>query len=361
MWSDAAPIPAGLAGGPDTHNPMGALPLMARVLVAGLGSIGRRHLRNLMRLGVDDLVLYRTRPEPVDEAPGLPVVTDLARALDMRPDLVVVSNPTAFHLDVALPAAEAGCHLFIEKPLSHTWDRVPELLEAVDRGGLVSLTGFDLRFDRGLLRVRDLLAEGRIGRVLSVQVQVGEYLPDWHPWEDYRRGVSARVESGGGVILDLIHELDYVTWLLGPVRTVACFADRVSNLEIETEDTAAMLLRFESGAIGTVHLDYLQRAPSRTSRFIGEDGVIVWDYFTRTVRWYEAGVGRWFDFAYADQDRDDRFLDEMRHLLDCLAGRARPSADAAAGARVLALALAAKESARTGRGCPAHERDGCRP
>ena len=217
---------------------------MVRVLIAGLGSIGRRHLRNLLRLGVDDILLYRTRPDPPEEAPELPVFTDLSLALAARPDVVIVSNPTSHHLRVAVPAAEAGCHLFIEKPLSHSWAGVDELLATVRRRGLITLMGFDLRFDPGLRTIRGLLADGRIGRVVGVQAQVGQYLPDWHPWEDYRRGVSARVEAGGGVILDLIHELDYLTWLLGPASSVACFADRVSGLEIETEDTAAMLLRF---------------------------------------------------------------------------------------------------------------------
>lgn len=322
---------------------------MVRVLIAGLGSIGRRHLRNLRRLGVVDVLLYRTRPDPLEDAPDLPVFTDLARALAARPDVVIVSNPTAHHLRVATPAAEAGCHLFIEKPLSHSWDGVEDLLATIRRRGRIALMGFDLRFDPGLRAIKDLLAEGRIGRVMAVQAQVGQYLPDWHPWEDYRRGVSARVETGGGVILDLIHELDYITWLLGPAASVACFADRISSLEIETEDTAAMLLRFESSAIGTVHLDYLQRAASRTCRIIGDEGLILWDHHAKQVRWYVAGRGVWEEFTYADHTRDDRYLDEARHLLDCLAGRAQPEADAVAGGRVLKLALAAKESARTGR------------
>src|SRR3954469_18236676 len=189
---------------------------MVRVLISGLGSIGRRHLRNLLRLGVGDILLHRTRPDPLEEAPELPVFTDLARALAERPDVVIVSNPTAHHLRVAVPAAEAGCHLFIEKPLSHSWDGVEELLATIRGRKLIAMMGFDLRFEPGLRRIKGLLAGGAIGRVTAIQAQVGQYLPDWHPGEDYRRGVSARKETGGGVILDLIHELDYVTWLVGP-------------------------------------------------------------------------------------------------------------------------------------------------
>ena len=231
---------------------------MSRVLIAGLGSIGRRHLANLQTLGVQDIVLYRTTDTPLAEAPLLPVMTDLGKALATHPDVVLVSNPTACHLPTVKAAVQAGCHVFIEKPLSHTWEGVEELENLIQAKKPLVIMGFDLRFDPGLRKVKQVLDEGLIGRVLSVQAQVGQYLPDWHPKEDYRMGVSARRETGGGVILDLIHELDYVTWLLGPVSQVGCFADQISSLEIETEDVAAMILKFKEGMIGTIHLDYLQ-------------------------------------------------------------------------------------------------------
>jgi predicted dehydrogenase len=316
-----------------------------RVLIAGVGSIGRRHLANLRRLQVEDIRLYRTTPTPVKEAPDLPAATDLPAALAASPDVVIVSTPTAQHLDVAIPAAKAGCHLFIEKPLTHTWDGVDELLAAIRARKLISMVGFDLRFDPGLRKVKSLLEAKTIGRVTAIQAQVGQYLPDWHPHEDYRNGVSARRRTGGGVILDLIHELDYVTWLVGPVTEVACFADKVSGLEIETEDTAGILLRFDNDAIGTVHLDYVQRTPSRTCRVIGEEGTVIWDYQAQTVSWYVAG--QWDRFAYPGHERNDRFLAEMRHLLLCLQGGERPPVDAEAGSQVLRVALAAKESALT--------------
>jgi predicted dehydrogenase len=279
------------------------------------------------------------------------VFTDLPQALATEPDGVIVSTPTSHHLRVAVPAAQAGCHLFIEKPLSHSWDGVEDLLASVREQGLVTLVGFDLRFDPGLRRVRALLEEKRVGHVVAIQAQVGQYLPDWHPEKDYRGEGSAQPEMGGGVILDLIHELDYVTWLLGPVSRVACFADKLSGLEIQTEDTAAILLEFESRAIGTVHLDYVQRAPSRCCRIIGEEGTILWDHFAHTVRWYEAGQGRWQVFRYDDHDRNDRFLSEMRHLLECMRGEAEPTVDVFAASRVLKLALAAKESSVSGKAC----------
>jgi len=309
----------------------------------------------LVHLGVRDILLLRTRQEPLEEYPQFPVTTNLDEALAAKPEVVVVCNPNAHHLQVAFPAAEAGCNLFIEKPLSHSWHGVEALLSVIRQRRLLTWIGFDLRFDSGLCQVKNLIEDGCIGRCLSIQAQVGEYLPDWHPWEDYRKGVSARRETGGGVILDLIHELDYVTWLLGPITKISCFAEKVSSLQIETEDTAAMVLKFKTGALGTIHLDYLQRVPSRTCRVIGESGTILWDYFSKKVTCYSPGKRDPWEFEYTASQRDARFLEEMRHLLACVEGREQPKVDALAGSRILKLALAAKQSAATGRVCRLEE------
>lgn len=318
---------------------------MPRILIAGVGSIGRRHLLNLLRLGVRDILLYRTSGKPVEEWPELPVFTRLDEALDRSPDAVVVSNPTARHLEVALAAARAGRHLFIEKPLSDSWAGVEELLGLIERNGLTAMCGFDFRFDPGLCRMKRLLDGKGFGAVVSIDAQVGQYLPDWHPAEDYRTGVSARRSTGGGVILDLIHELDYATWLMGPVARLTCFADKVSSLEIETEDTAAILLRFASGAIGTVRLDYIQRYPTRTCRVVGENGTLQWDGFKNELRWRMAGDREESVFRYPRFQRNDRFIAEMKHFLRCLELKARPKSDVLSASRVLRLALEAKAEA----------------
>lgn len=322
---------------------------MPRILIAGVGSIGLRHLNNLLRLGVKDILLLRTQNGPVKEAPHLPIFTKLEDALDQKPDAVLVSNPTSHHLEIALPAAEAGCHLFLEKPLSHTFQHVDTLLSIVKQKGLIGMVGFDMHFDPGLQKVRQLLKDNTIGHVTSIQAQVGQYLPDWHPWEDYRKGVSARIETGGGVLLDLIHEIDYVAWLMGEAKEVMSMNGRISNLEIETEDTAAILIRFMNNAIGTINLDYIQRTLSRSCRIIGEEGTITWDLMNQKVSWYLATGKTWQEFSYAGFQRNDRFLAELKHFLDCLQGKAKPEVNLESGSRSLKIALAAKESGRIGK------------
>ena len=322
---------------------------MPRILIAGLGSIGLRHLNNLLQLGVEDILLLRTRNEPIKEAPHLPIFTKLEDALNQKPDAVIVSNPTSHHLETALPAVKAGCHLFLEKPLSHTWQDVDTLLATVKQKELIGMVGFDMHFDPGLQKVHQLLKDGTIGHATAIQAQVGQYLPDWHPWEDYRKGVSARVDTGGGVILDLIHEIDYVTWLMGEAQEVISMNGRVSSLEIQTEDTAAILIRFMNNAIGTINLDYIQRTLSRSCRIVGEEGTITWDLMNQKVSWYLATDKAWHEYSYSGFQRNDRFLAEMKHFLDCLQGKAEPEVNLESGSRSLKIALAAKESGKTGK------------
>ncbi|HQF63482.1 MAG TPA: Gfo/Idh/MocA family oxidoreductase [Anaerolineaceae bacterium] len=318
-----------------------------RFLIAGFGSIGRRHLRNLLALGQTDLVLLRSGRStlPTDEIAGLPVEHSLDAALAHRPEAVFVATPTALHMDVAIPAAAAGCHLFLEKPIDADTTRVPELRAALAHGGGQVLVGFQYRFHPGLRKVRSLLAQNAIGRVVSARAQWGEYLPGWHPWEDYRQGYAARADLGGGVVRTLCHPLDYLRWLMGEVTAVRALTDQLGGLEIEVEDTAEIALRFESGALGSVHLNYLQRPGVHRLEIIGAEGTIQWDNADGSVRIYRAAASQWEVFLAPEGfERNALFLDQTRHFIDVVQGRAAPRCTLDDGVRALELVQAVLES-----------------
>lgn len=323
-----------------------------KFLIAGLGSIGRRHLRNLQALGEQDIILLRSNNStlPDDDLVGMPFETDLAAALAHKPDAVIISNPTAHHLNVAIPAAQAGCHLLIEKPISHTWDRIEELQSAVDISGSQVLVGFQFRFHPGLMRISSLLAEEAIGRPLSVRAHWGEYLPDWHPWEDYRKGYSARAEMGGGVVLTLCHPLDYLHWLLGDISALWAWAGQTGDLELDVEDCAEIGLRFENGVIGSLHLDYLQRPPKHHLEIIGTQGTLRWDNSDGSVKLYQAEVEQWETFSTPDEfERNQLYLTEMQHFIQVVSGKAEPACNLLDGIAALRLALGVLDSSRQSR------------
>jgi predicted dehydrogenase len=153
---------------------------------------------------------------------------------------------------------------------------------------------------------------------------------------------------GGGVILDLIHELDYVRWFGGEVAEVACFAGRTDRLDIDTEDHADLLFRFTNGAVGSIHLDYIQRCPTRTCRIVGTEATVTWDYHEAEIRLGQAGSPTWEIFREEGFQRNDMFVAQMRHFLACLEHREVPVVDIEEGARLQHLAMAAHKSNEDG-------------
>ncbi len=322
-----------------------------KILIAGLGSIGRRHLRNLRDLNIEELVLLRSGRATLsdDELAGFPTERDITEALQRhQPDAVVVSNPTSLHLDVAIPAAEVGCHLLLEKPISHTMERVPILANIVQQKNLKVLTGFQFRFHPGLQHIKQLLDSDGIGAVTSVEAHWGEYLPGWHPWEDHRAGYAAREDLGGGVLLTLCHPFDYLRWLIGEIQSVSAMTAQQGGLNIQVEDTANTMFRFENGALGTVHLDYIQRPPTHTLQITGQHGRILWDNTDGEVHWYQDKTETWqtetFHKGPNGFDRNTLFLQEMKHFIDCIENDTDPCVNLTDGIAALQLVLAAKAS-----------------
>lgn len=327
-----------------------------KILIAGLGSIGLRHLRNFQDINAGEFVLLRSGRGTLADAElvGLPTERHLEDALEgHQPDIVIVSNPTALHLDIAIPAAAAGCHLLLEKPISHTMDGVAALTEIVLKKNLKVLVGFQFRFHPGLRHIKALLESEAIGAVTSIHVHWGEYLPAWHPWEDYRVGYAARGDLGGGVLLTLCHPFDYLRWLMGEVASVSAMTAQQGGLGLEVEDTANTLLRFESGALGIVHLDYIQRPPTHTLHITGERGRILWDNADGDVHWYQSDTETWETLKMpSDFERNTLFVEEAKHFIDCIESDTAPCVNLQDGIAALELVLAAKASASQQREVP---------
>jgi predicted dehydrogenase len=326
-----------------------------KYLIAGFGSIGRRHFRNLLTLGERDILIYHTQHStlPEDELAGFPVETDLRAALAYMPDAVIISNPTALHLDVAIPAAYCGCHMLIEKPISHSMARLDELKQAIEENHNRVLVGFQFRFHPGFQQLKKMLDEGAIGKPISAHAHWGEYLPNWHPWEDYKQGYAARPELGGGVVLTLSHPLDYLRWLLGEAEAMSAFTSQL-GLGMPVEDTAEISLRFANGTLGIVHLDYIQRPPSHWLEIIGTHGSLRWDNadgITRLTRVSQEDNALSMQEIYPPEgfERNSMFLEELRHFRDILHGDAEPLCTLHDGIQALQLALTAYQSDRQGK------------
>jgi predicted dehydrogenase len=342
-----------LVGMADPHGIIRPASHMTKFLIAGLGSIGRRHLRNLRGLGENDLVLLRSHRStlPEEELAGYPAETDLATALRVHgPAAVIVANPTALHLDIAIPAAQAGCAILLEKPVSHSLARIDTLQQVASRSGSNVLVGFQLRFHPCLARARALIQAGRLGRLLSSRVHFGEYLPAWHPWEDYRQGYAARSDLGGGVLLTQCHSLDYLPWLMGSPDSVWGFLGKLGDLDIDVEDTAEIGLRFQNGSFGSLHLDFSQQPPSHRIEVSGTQGSLVCDLLKGTLSHYDAVRMETETYSTPEGwERNTMFLEEMAHFLSVVREEAPPACTLEDGVRVMRLIAAVQASNSSGR------------
>jgi predicted dehydrogenase len=320
-----------------------------RFFVVGTGSIGTRHARNLLAMG-HEVSGWDARLQRLDEAtrtvPGLVAKAGLEPGLAARPDAVLVCTPPASHVAVARQAVEAGCHVFVEKPVAHVSEEVPGLLDTAKRGGRLVAVGMNLRFLPSLRRVKAALDTGRIGRVYSARAHFGFYLAAWRAGRDYEENYAVSAAQGGGVLLDAIHELDYLGWLFGEAAELCCAAGHVSALAGDTEDLAEVTVRFASGVLAQVHLDYLRRTYRRDLEITGADGVIIWDYASRTVRVLgpEADRVEIHDGA-SDGPNEAMYIEELRHFVHCLEGREEPLVDGWEGLRSLRMVEAAKTAA----------------
>jgi predicted dehydrogenase len=322
------------------------------ILIAGFGSIGRRHFRNLRALGCEDFVFLRSRRGTVedDEIRDFRWTADLDEALSFNPCIAIIANPSALHLPVALRAAEANCDLYIEKPLSHSMQGADRLAEVVRERGLVAMIGCQFRFHPLLNELKQQIAAGRLGQIAGADARWGEYLPGWHPWEDHRQSYSSRAELGGGVILTLIHPFDYLHWLFGPANRVQSSTAAVPSLETAAgEDWADVLLEYENRVIAHVHVDYLQRPAIHDLTVCGSQGRAVCDFQAGSLT-YTAVDGTTEHHRVPDNfERNSMFVDCMRHFLQCTMERLPTLVPLQDGIDVLRTAidaqrLAARES-----------------
>lgn len=296
---------------------------LLKVLIAGLGSIGVRHARLLRERFPDEirLISFRTgkgqQSVPDDLLSAIEMEESFAEALEKDPDIAFVTNPTHRHVSTATACAETGAHLFIEKPLSHSLDGLDRLRALIDEKDLVTMVGCQLRFHPLLRKTKGYLEDGQLGTIYSFRASCGSYLPDWRPDQDYRESYSAKSSMGGGVVLDLIHELDYASWLFGGLEEVEGKTAHVSDLDIETEDIAEMVFRLPDGGLGQIHLDYLRKPPERSFSMMGEKGALTGDLIEGDLT-LETEDNE--ETSHWEVSRDVLFVEQLNYFMDCVQG-----------------------------------------
>jgi len=325
-----------------------------KILIVGMGSIGTRHLsiaREQFPNGDIRILGHRELKATPMHSDGY--MTTIEDAEHFAPEIAIIANPSSFHIPTAQALARIGTHLLIEKPLSDSLEGAYELIETCGQHNCVLLMGYNLRYMQSLQEFRELLLRGVVGEVLSVRCEVGQFLPTWRPESDYRQGVSARRELGGGVLLELSHELDYLRWIFGDIEWVRATITRQSSLEIDVEDTAHLTLGFVSRIkgsqlIGTLSMDFIRHDQTRVCTVIGSKGSLRWDGITGEVTILRQDGSTWKKLFTHTPQRGETYFAEWQEFLNCINLGTTPSITGQDGIRVLEIIESVRKSAVTG-------------
>lgn len=332
------------------HGFLARFEFMSRMAVLGCGSIGSRHLRNLLALGARELIVYDPVPTAREKLCSECTV-DGAGSLDgvwaFKPKAVLITSPTGLHLVQAMDAIDRGCHVFLEKPLAHSLDRCDELIAKAEAKRLTTMVACNMRFHPGPAEVKRLLSSGILGTPLSARIQTGSYLPKWRPFQDYRKSYSASVESGG-IILDAIHEIDLALWYLGPAKVEAALGLKAESIGLQTDGLAEILLRHNSGAISSLNLNYIQRDYKRGCQIVCTDGTIYWDFTRKEVSIFDANCAETHVNEPEGWQVNQMYLDEMRHFLSAVENETATCSPFSHGVAALEIALEARRRVKEG-------------
>ena len=324
---------------------------MTRVLIAGYGSIGKRHIENFLQFKDIQLTVYTKRNDlQLLKKEGIKVSSSLTECLKEKQDIGVVTNETSLHIPIAIKLAEEGLDLFLEKPLSNSLKGVEKLHAIVKKKKLITQMGCNLRFHPCIKKIKSLIEQKKIGKIISVQVQNCSYLPDFHPSEDYRKSYAARKDLGGGVILTQIHEIDYMYWFFQEVQNVVSMSGKFSELDVTAEDYMSSLLQFKNKIIGELHMDYFQRPSFRSCKIRGTKGEIYWNSDNNCVNIFNMNKQKWetkFDTGFSHNlDTYSSYVEELKHFLKCVKHRKETINDLEQGIETLKIALAIKKASK---------------
>ena len=318
-----------------------------RILIIGAGSVGKRHLNNFRELGVDALGAVDTREdrrrEIAERFSSVRVHPRLDDALSEGYDAAVVCTPTAFHTDAARRSLMAGTHVLMEKPISDRLEGVAETLALARQRQRVYMVGYTYRFWPPLQAAHDLLSRGAIGRPLFADITFSQYLPDWHPWEDYRDWFMSSREQGGGALLDESHAVDMARWLLGDITHVSCRTGNLSTLQMTADDFAQFTVAIAPDMLATIHVDVFGRQSRRTLSVTGELGNLHVDISQGEIQVYDVASQSVQTISIASE-RNEMFLSEARHFLSCIRDGAAPCVSGEDALETLRVCLAGRES-----------------
>ena len=294
--------------------------------ILGGGSIGIRHTKNLINLGYD-VTVFDVAAARLDIAKqlGANVTKNRAKLLD-KSDALFICTPSGQHYSDIEDGINSRCNLFVEKPITTKIQGLRAMLDLAKGLGLLVFAGFNLRFNKAVMRAQTILEMNKLGNILWGSFHSSHYLPDWRPDQDYREGYAADTISGG-VIFDIIHEFDLANLFLGPAWPIASVARNTGKLGILSEDCADIILKHESGVQSVLHLDYVTRPNIRLIKIAGTKGVLSIDLINSNLCQLDTSSKKVINEDFKGLSINEEYIKQAKNFIDCIIGRTKPTCD----------------------------------
>jgi predicted dehydrogenase len=326
-----------------------------KFLVIGLGSMGKRRIRNLQYLKAGEIIGFDLREDRCKEAEkkyGIRVFKVFDDAISKNPDVFIISTSPDQHIKYALVAAKSNKHFFTEVGLSRKG--IDELITLSKRKNIVAAVSCSMRFHSAVQVIKKLVEKKEIGKILAFTHHCGHFLPNWHPWEDYRSFYVGKRETGGA--RDMVpFELDWISWILGEIKTISCMKDKLTDLDIDIDDTYSLLVSLENKILGSILIEVISRVPYRVIKLIGEEGVIIWDQSKRHVEIFSSADKKWRK-ELAEEGNVEKgyvtgeklYIREMKHFIKAIKDETKWMRNFADEKKMLEILYAAERSSEKG-------------
>lgn len=323
-----------------------------KFLVIGLGSMGKRRIRNLQYLKKKDIIgwdLKVNRRKECEDKYKIKTYENINEALTKKPDAIIISTPPNHHLEYQLLATKNKIHFFCEAGIFT--NGIADLIKMIKKQKIIAAPSATWRFNDSIKKIRELVKKEKIGNIVAFTYHMGQYLPDWHPWENISKFyVGKRKTSATREMVPF--ELEWLTWIFGDINKISCMKDKISNLKVNIDDVYQLIFQFKSGIIGHLLVDVISRSPTRIIRVVGEKGTIYWDWMEDIVRLYDSNKGKWFEFeekkgfkenGYAA--KENMYIGEIDNFINAINGKEKYIYSLEEDLKILSLLEAAEESA----------------
>lgn len=317
------------------------------VLIVGLGSIGNRYIGIIKSIFPDiNIVVLRHKKCNQNDALELyKCVSSINDAVLTNPQVAIITNPASMRQEIIKKLAFNGINLLIEKPISNSSNGLNELIKLCDKNKCKLMVAYNLRFLPSLIKFKQRIHSGIVGDILSVRSEVGQYLPSWREGIDYQHAVSSQKRLGGGVLLELSHDIDYLVWIFGQISWVKSHISKQSDLNIDVEDTSYSIFKFKKSNItASLNMDFIRHDTIRQCKVIGKKGTLLWDGLTGEVKHFSKGGKGWSTLFSCETSRDYTYKKEFKSFLSSIKLNKKPCITGEDGAYVVKIVEAIKES-----------------